>query len=137
MTSIFLSYARGDDESFVKRLHDDLTAAGFDVWFDRQDLRSRGLTFHHEIREAIKDCDRLVLVVGPKAVASEYVRQEWQFAWFDAEKVATPILRLDGTTPDGQPIDGYSLIPDELKLLHCEDFRIDAQYLSSFPSLES
>lgn len=31
---IFISYARGDDEPFVRRLHADLTAAGFQVWFD-------------------------------------------------------------------------------------------------------
>lgn len=31
MTTIFLSYARGDDEPFVRRLYDDLTAHGFKV----------------------------------------------------------------------------------------------------------
>jgi hypothetical protein len=60
----------------------------------------------------------LVLVIGPKAVASEYVRQEWQFAWFEAEKVVTPILRLGD----------YPLAIDELKLVHAEDFRNDADY---------
>lgn len=54
---IFLSYARGDDppdQTFVRRLHDDLTAAGFTVWFDRESLMSRGLTFHQEIKDAIR-----------------------------------------------------------------------------------
>jgi len=32
--SIFLSYARGDDETFVARLHADFTARGFSVWWD-------------------------------------------------------------------------------------------------------
>jgi hypothetical protein len=32
---LFLSYARTDDEAFVRRLYDGLTASGFDVWFDR------------------------------------------------------------------------------------------------------
>lgn len=31
MITVFLSYARGDDELFVKRLYEDLTAAAFDV----------------------------------------------------------------------------------------------------------
>jgi hypothetical protein len=126
MTSVFLSYARGDDgepfvpaRSFVARLHRDLKAAGFDVWFDREDMPSRRLTFHQEIRDAIAARERLVLVVGPKAVTSDYVRQEWQFAWFEAERVVTPILRSGD----------YSLVPDELKLLHCEDFRDDEDYL--------
>ena len=130
MTSVFLSYARGDDgepfdpsTSFVARLHRDLTARWFDVWFDRVSMPSRNLTFHQEIRDAIAKCDRVLLVIGPKAVTSEYVRQEWEFAYFEAEKVVTPILRLNGKSADGHIIDGYSLIPDELKLLHCEDFR--------------
>ena len=118
MTKLFLSYARGDDEPFVWRLYEHLTARGFDVWFDRGSIGSKGLTFHQEIRDAIAARDRFVLIVGPQAVTSDYVRQEWQFAWFEAEKVVSPILRLGD----------YPLVPDELKLLHCEDFRDDAQY---------
>ncbi len=116
--TIFLSYARGDDEPFVRRLYEDLTAHGFQVWFDRLSMPSRNLTFHQEIRDAVAAHDRLLLVIGPMAVASEYVRQEWQFAWFEAEKVVTPILRLGD----------YPLAIDELKLVHAEDFRNDADY---------
>ena len=94
MTTIFLSYGRGDDEPFVWRLYEGLTARGFDVWFDRVSMPSRRLTFHQEIRDAVAARDRLVLVVGPHAAASDYVRQEWKFAWFEADKVVTPILRL-------------------------------------------
>jgi len=80
-TRVFLSYARGDDETFVKRLHADLTAAGFTVWFDRESLMARGLTFHMEIKDAIRtEVDRVVYVGGPKAALSAYVREEWQFA---------------------------------------------------------
>src|SRR5438132_1673174 len=46
-----LSYARGDDvdpfdpaTSFVAGLHRDLTARGFEFWFDRMAMSSRGLT---------------------------------------------------------------------------------------------
>ena len=120
MVRLFLSYARGDDgepfdpaRSFVARLHRDLTGAGFEVWFDRVCMPSRNLTFHQEIREAVSACDRLVLVVGSRAATSDYVRQEWQFAWFQADKVVTPILRQGD----------FPLVPDELKLQHCEDFR--------------
>lgn len=68
---LFLSYARDDDEPFVKRLHADLAQAGFTVWFDRESLMSRGLTFHHEIKDAIRtEVDRLVYVGGPIAVIS-------------------------------------------------------------------
>lgn len=124
MTRIFLSYARGDDgdsydpsTSFVARLHSDLAAAGFDVWFDRVSLPSRQLTFHQEIADAIRSRDRLILVVGPKAAHSEYVRQEWRWA-LELDKCVVPILRKGD----------YPHIPGELGLLHCADFRNDAQY---------
>jgi WD40 repeat protein len=132
MTRVFLSYARADDEepfdprsSFAARLYRDLSAAGFDVWFDRVSMPSRALTFHQEIRDAVASCDRVVLLVGPHTAGSLYVRQEWQFAYFwdsegrtSAEKIVTPILvRGD-----------YPSVPAELALLHCEDFRDLHQY---------
>ena len=115
---LFLSYARGDDEPFVERLYKYLTDSGFNVWWDRVSMPSRNLTFHQEIRDAVAACDRLVLVVGPQAVQSEYVTQEWQFAWYQADKIVTPILRIGD----------YPLPMDELKLLHCEDFRDDGKF---------
>lgn len=39
-----------------------------------------------------------------------------------------PIVRLNGCTDNGAPIDGYELIPEDVKLLHAEDFRDDAHY---------
>jgi hypothetical protein len=121
MTRLFLSPDRGDDvepfdpaPSFLARLHRDLSAAGFDVWFDRVSMPARRLTFHQEIRDAVAAADRVVLVVGPHAVRSDYVRQEWQFA-LRADKVVTPILRR------GE----YALLPGELAGGHAEDFRDD------------
>src|SRR5439155_17525340 len=93
---VFLSYARDDDEPFAHRLYADLTARGFDVWFDRVPMPSRQLTFHDEIRDAIAACERLIVVVGPKAMASDYVTQEWQFAYFAANKCVNPTVRPDG-----------------------------------------
>jgi len=97
---LFLSYARGDDEPFVKRLYAELTQAGFKVWFDRVSLPSRQLTFHQEIKDAIlKETDRLIYVAGPKAALSDYVRAEWQFALECDHVVVTPILRLGDYEP--------------------------------------
>ncbi|HPA17495.1 MAG TPA: toll/interleukin-1 receptor domain-containing protein [Verrucomicrobiae bacterium] len=74
MTRVFLSYARGDDEPFVRRLYGDLETAGFTVWFDRESLMARGKTFHQEIKDAIRtEVDRVVYVGGPKAAQSVIV----------------------------------------------------------------
>lgn len=41
MTTVFLSYGRGDDEPFVERLCQALKARKLDVWFDRESMPSR------------------------------------------------------------------------------------------------
>ena len=129
-TRVFLSYARDDDppdQPFVRRLHADLTAVGFTVGFDRESLMSRGLTFHHEIKDAIRtEVDRVVYVGGPKAALSAYVREEWQFALECDHVVVTPILRLG---------DYETCVPGELALLHCEDFHDDALYPAALAKL--
>jgi hypothetical protein len=77
MTSLFLSYAREDDEPFVKWLYHDLVDKGFDVWYDCESMPSRALPFPEEIRDAIYDSDRLLPVIGPHAVRDS--------AWVKAE----------------------------------------------------
>jgi hypothetical protein len=117
MESIFISYARDDDEPFVKQLRHDLQKNGFDVWWDRESMDSRGLTFLQEIRDGIGNSDRLIAVMGPSAVTSEYVRAEWEHALLFC-KVVLPILRLGH----------YKLLPAELAKFHCPDFRPERPY---------
>jgi hypothetical protein len=93
MPNLFLSYSRKDDEPFVKQLYNDLTAQGYAVWWDRVSMPGRALTFYKEIQDTIDASDRLIVVVGPKAVISDYVRAEWQYA-LNACKIVTPLLRL-------------------------------------------
>jgi hypothetical protein len=111
---LFLSYARADDEPFVKRLYHDLSKHGFEVWWDRESMPSRALTFLHEIRDAIDGADRLLLIVGPGAFQSDYVRAEWDYA-LSICKVVVPLLRKGD----------YSILPPELGKLHTIDCRND------------
>jgi hypothetical protein len=91
---LFISYARNDDEPFVKRLHGDLTRAGFDVWWDRVSMPNRGLAFTKEIADAIAAAERVLLICGPAALKSDYVTREWTFALEEACKVITPVVRI-------------------------------------------
>jgi len=72
-TRLFVSHARDDDEPFVKPLYEDLPQRAFNVWWDSVATPSRALTVLHEIRDAIGACGRLVLVVGPHVLRSDYV----------------------------------------------------------------
>jgi len=122
-TSVFLSYARGDDEAFVGRVHAFLSKRGFDVWWDKPSMPARGLPFPEEIREAIHKCDRVVVVIGPRALRSDYVRAEWQASLSERKPVVTVLRRV----PDGVT-DPHSCLPPELRMFHAEPFLpIDGQ----------
>jgi HEAT repeat protein len=113
---LFISYARADDAPFVERLYHDLKDE-FDVWWDRETMSNRGKTFLQEIRDAIDWSDRLLLVTGPRAFSSPYVRDEWQHA-YETYKGINIALRL------GDYID----FPAQLRGFDAPDFRSDADY---------
>src|SRR5438105_15220293 len=121
---IVRSYARSD-ERFVLRLYQDLTKAAFNVWYDRETMPSRGLTFLQEIRDAIDERERLVLVVGPKALTSDYVTGEWRHA-LTLGKAITAVLRQRDRGD----------LPAELRLLDSRNFRDDARYPVELAALE-
>lgn len=121
---VFLSYARKDNEPFVERLRDDLIARGQAVWWDRKSMQSRGRTLLVEIRDAIEKSERVIAVIGPNAVMSEYVRVEWDHA-MNFCKGVLPILR------EGD----YSLVPDDIGKLHCVDFRETCLYDTALDEL--
>jgi WD40 repeat protein len=125
MLHAFLSYARGDDEPFVKRLYEDLTSRNFRIWWDRADMPNRGLTFLQEIRDHIDESERLIAVIGPMAIRSEYVRAEWNHARiFSKGVVAIPRLS------------SYGQIPFELARFHGPDFREDSRYHAALDELD-
>jgi hypothetical protein len=69
-TRLFLSKRRGGeiqpfdlDMSFLAGLHRDLSAADFDLWFDRVSIPSRRLAFHQESCDALA-ADSVFLIVN-------------------------------------------------------------------------
>jgi len=116
---VFISYGRADDELFVSRLRSDLDAAGIAVWWDREAMESRGLTFLQEIKDAIAapGLDRVVLIAGTHALASRYVEDEWRWA-LEQCKVVVPVLR------DGD----HGVLPKELALFDAVDARETRPY---------
>ncbi len=130
---LFLSYARSDDDpdyndpakSLLRRLYTDLTAAGYAVWWDRESMPSRALTFLQEIRDAITVCDKLLLVVGPGALVSDYVRAEWEYAL----SICLPVIPILRT---GE----YALVPPALKNQHTPDFRDSRPYADALAELK-
>lgn len=108
---VFISYSRTDAE-FVDRLEASLRSRGFGTWVDRRRLEG-GEDWLDEIQHAIEGCQRLVLVLSPAAVASEYVRMEYRHARRTG-KPLIPALLLPCPS-----------VPMDLPMLQWVDFRSD------------
>jgi hypothetical protein len=72
--SLFISYSTHDQE-FAERLHADLQAKGVRCWFAPHDMRS-GKKVHEQIDEAIRVYDKLLLILSPASMESEWVKTE-------------------------------------------------------------
>jgi WD40 repeat protein len=139
--NVFISYGRGDDNSFVDRLYQDLSSIGYKVWYDRESLDSNGMSFLQNIRDALaKNPLQLIFIIGPHSVQSAYVTAEWQFALENCQ-VIIPVLRtgIEESGPD-DPIEtsqDFELLPEPLKKrkLHCIDFRMNRNYTDAFKNL--
>ena len=72
--SCFISYSKRDQE-FADRLYADLQAKGVRCWFAPHDMKS-GRKIHEQIDEAIRLYDRLLLLLSPHSISSEWVNTE-------------------------------------------------------------
>jgi WD40 repeat protein len=124
MGHVFISYARADAEPYATWLYDALKAHAVPVWWDRKAMLSRGRTFLQELRDAIAGSDRLLAIVTPDALESDYVAREWEYGRRFAAAVV-PVL-LDGE---------FSQLPGRLAKLHGVDFRANRNREDAFAEL--
>jgi len=72
--SCFVSYSTKDQE-FADRLHADLQDKGVRCWFARHDIQA-GKKIHEQIDEAIRVHEKLLLILSPNSMNSEWVKTE-------------------------------------------------------------
>ena len=72
--SCFVSHS-SRDKPFVGKLVAQLRSSGVRVWYAPDDLLG-GKNLHDEIRQAIKQFDRLILVLSPASMSSPWVQTE-------------------------------------------------------------
>ena len=89
--TLFLSYAHGDDEPFVARLHAGLTARGFDVWRERCGMTNAECRMQNESATwgqfqiwtsgfGLPSSFGIRHSTFARAITSDYVIAEWQHA---------------------------------------------------------
>jgi hypothetical protein len=86
--SCFISYS-SKDEGFARKLHGRLVADGVRVWFAPHDMKG-GRTVHDQIRQAIRNFDKTMLVISTSSMESNWVVTEIRNA-LDAENL--PFIR--------------------------------------------
>lgn len=72
--SCFISYSTKDQE-FAERLYADLQAKGVRCWFAPHDAK-RGRKLHEQIDEAIRVHEKLLLILSPHSMNSNWVKTE-------------------------------------------------------------
>jgi hypothetical protein len=72
--SCFISYST-KNQDFAERLHAKLRDKGLRVWFAPEDVQG-GKKLHEQIDEAIRVHDKLLLVLSPQSMNSEWVKIE-------------------------------------------------------------
>jgi hypothetical protein len=72
--SCFISYSTKDQE-FADRLHADLQNKGVRCWVAPHDIQA-GKKIHEQIDEAIRRYERLLLILSPDSMNSEWVKTE-------------------------------------------------------------
>ncbi|MFN8374190.1 MAG: TIR domain-containing protein, partial [Anaerolineae bacterium] len=88
---VFLSYSRKDSE-MMRRVRDDLRAAGLRVWTD-ETLEPGTETWEAEVEGAIRASQILVVLLSPDAHASEWVRNEITLADALQRRIIPVLLR--------------------------------------------
>jgi hypothetical protein len=90
MTQVFLSYARTDGLAAATRLRTELTAMGFQVWRDLEEMQG-GLQWKKQLLAALEQVDAVLVLLTPAAAASPNVTWEWENALLRDRRVI-PLL---------------------------------------------
>jgi hypothetical protein len=72
--SCFISHS-SKDKDFARRLHGRMQQEKLRVWFDEEDMKA-GRKLHDQICEAIRVYDKLLLILSPDSMNSEWVKTE-------------------------------------------------------------
>ncbi len=89
MGRVFISYSRVD-QKFARSIAAELSAHGFDVWLDVEDIPS-GMNWSNAIQQGLDTADAMILILTPDSMASENVANEWQY-FLDHGKPLIPLL---------------------------------------------
>ena len=79
MTKVFISHATRDRELVETAIVTLLNRQGISTWYAKEQI-STGIQWEKKIREGLESCDWFLVALTPRAIASEWVRSETDWA---------------------------------------------------------
>ncbi len=89
----FISYGRADSKAFATKLNEQLTAQGFNVWFDQNDI-PLAVDFQEQINDGIEKAHNFLFIIAPHSVNSPYCLKEIELA-IKHNKRIIPLLHVE------------------------------------------
>jgi CHASE2 domain-containing sensor protein len=89
----FISYGRADSKAFAFKLYDQLTAAGYSVWLDFNDI-PLAVDFQEQINSGIECSENFLFIIAPHSINSPYCRLEIELA-LKCNKRIIPLLHVE------------------------------------------
>ncbi len=93
LNNVFISYGRRHSLGFARKLYNNLTDKGYDVWFDMNDI-PLGVDFQQQIDDGIKKADNFIYIISPHSVKSVYCLKEVILA-LKYNKRIIPLLHIE------------------------------------------
>ncbi|MDJ0580823.1 TIR domain-containing protein [Crocosphaera sp.] len=94
----FISYGRADSKAFATKIYEQLTAKGFKVWFDQNDI-PLAVDFQEQINDGIEKAHNFIFIIAPHSVNSEYCLKEINLA-VKYNKRIIPLLHVERITQE-------------------------------------
>jgi len=94
--TVYVSYAP-DDEERAQQIAADLEKSGLAIWLHESSEDEADVQWAGGVHPALKECQRMVLVLSPLALESEQVSAAWQF--FREQRKPVVIAQIDAADP--------------------------------------
>jgi len=105
MTKLFISHATEDRQFIKNELLGLLRALGFEVWFAEEDIKTAD-QWERSIRQGMEASEWFLLIMSPRSAASEWIKDELNWAIEERPRRIVPIL-----TEDCKPLDFHIRLP--------------------------
>jgi hypothetical protein len=92
----FICYSH-EDVVFARKLAQDLRSKGARVWMDKLDIRA-GQPYRRKIDEALRSCDRMIVIISPASVESDEVASEYT-SFLKRRRAVIPVLYKECEMP--------------------------------------